>query len=174
MSANGHWLDRLALRLTRREALRGALAGTVAVALPLAARTPTARAASPRDCRKGCWWFAEKEYGSRERVCDALAASSTRTALAAGVFPILGVSLIASASRQLVNYSSCLDRNVLQNKADAYDCLQDNCPGFDPRKAGGPCDGCPVQCCTCQASQNGYICCIFECGDPTHNCCPGG
>jgi hypothetical protein len=140
----------------------------------LAARVPTARAASETACRKGCLWSAGKDYRSRAAGCEAIRAEAEYTMLAIGIFPWLAVSLSSAFFAAGLRYASCVDHNVLQAKAAGYDCLQPNCAGFNPRKAGGPCDGCQVKCCTCQASDNGYICCIFECDDASHSCCPGG
>jgi hypothetical protein len=28
-------------------------------------------------------------------------------------------------------------------------------------------------CCVCESLETGYICCIYDCNDPDHNCCGG-
>jgi hypothetical protein len=173
MIAESHWLDRLAVRSTRREALRTVAAGAAAVALP-ALRPSTAQAEGPTDCRKGCLWTNRQRYRPRVEKCLTIRRAAAAKIAGAGAYPALAVVLIPAAWIDALAYSTCLDRAVLESKAGAYDCLQPNCPGFDPKAPGGPCDTCRDNCCTCQASDTGYICCVFSCGDPVHNCCPGG
>jgi hypothetical protein len=155
--SDGHWFDQLSTRLTRRQVVKGALVGAAA----LAGATPgasTARADASEKCFKGCVWTANQRYEAAKSACLP------------SVYSIGGpYAAIARADR-----AGCLDKALLAYKADWYDCAQPGCSGFDPKQKGGPCDGCSNNCCTCQASTNGYICCVFTCDDPMHNCCPGG
>jgi hypothetical protein len=147
---------------TRRQALRAALAGAAALTLPLGVRAAPARAAGPNDCRKGCDWTVDQRFASNWNGCVNTLAST----------PLLLLYAPLLSATQTINALICRDRTILSHKAGHYDCSQPNCPGFDPKAAGGPCDTCRDSCCPCQASVSGYICCIFPCGDPDHNCCP--
>jgi hypothetical protein len=148
---------------TRRQALRAAFAGVVGLTLPAVLRTVPAAAAGPADCRKGCAYMSGVHYQS--------ALSSCRVGdITAGVLLLFVNPFVGLASAQA--NSLCFDVATLKAKADGFDCFQPNCPGFDPRASGGPCDGCTDYCCTCQASGTGYICCVFPCDDANHNCCP--
>jgi hypothetical protein len=161
-------------RSTRRQALRAALAAA-ALTLPFAgAKVSTARAAGPTDCRKGCQWTAGRAFQASNQNCGVMAATNELNALVTIFMPVpLGLNLAAYRSLSAGSgLAACYDHALLVNKATLYNCLQPFCPGFDPKKEGGPCDGCRDNCCPCQASDNGYICCIFECDDSEHNCCP--
>jgi hypothetical protein len=153
------------LRGTRRQALGAAFAGMVGLTLPAALRTAPAAADQPRDCFKGC------AYTSGKRYQTALNACRTGTKVNTAIF--FFISPFAGLAGEALN-TVCFDVAALRTKADAFDCLQPNCPGFDPRAPGGPCDGCQDFCCTCHASDTGYICCVFSCDDKNHNCCPTG
>lgn len=153
----------LAQPRTRRQVVRAALAGA-ALTLPLARGVTPARAAGQSDCRKGCLYTAGRRFDSQWDSCHAQLIGSTFLFFYA---PIAGAI-------ESLQASLCADRAVLRFKASAYDCSRPGCPGFDPKGPDGPCDGCRDNCCTCQASPNGYICCIFDCDDPDHQCCPGG
>jgi hypothetical protein len=162
-------------RSTRRQALRAAL-GAAALTLPFAwAKAPKARAAAgPTDCQKGCRWTAGRDFQARNQNCGVQAAVNELNALVTLFMPI-PISLNAAAFKSISaggGLAQCYDHNLMVNKAALYDCSQPFCPGFDPKKEGGPCDGCRDNCCPCQASENGFICCIFACDDPEHNCCP--
>ncbi len=159
-----HWFDRFSTRLSRRQVVKGALFGTAALAVRMPGAPPArADAPSSQKCFKGCVWTAQQHYDSRRNACRQ------------GDYgvPVYGdggpIGRALAAARQ-----KCFDDALLQYKADWYDCNQPSCGGFDPKQKGGPCDGCSNNCCTCQASDNGYICCVFTCDDPNHNCCPGG
>ena len=148
---------------TRRQIMRAALAGA-ALTLPLARGVTPARAAGPHDCQKGCRYTAGRRFNSQWSTCSAQGISSV---------VLLPFTPVSSALKSL-GAGLCADRTMLRLKASLYDCSRPGCPGFDPKGPDGPCDGCRDKCCTCQASPNGYICCIFDCGDPDHQCCPGG
>jgi hypothetical protein len=160
-----HWFDRLSTRLTRRQAVKGALFGAAVLAAPISGAR-TARADDPgssQKCFKGCTWMASQLYDSTYAACRS------QNPEAWSVGPYGGGGPVAKAIRQ-----GCADKALLVYKAAWYDCLQPGCSGFDPKQKGGPCDGCQSNCCTCQASDNGFICCIFTCDDTMHSCCPGG
>ena len=70
-TAEGHWLDRLAVRLTRRQSLKAAVGG--ALALPLLKAAAPARAASGDDCYKGCMWTTHQEQGADNGRCGLIA-----------------------------------------------------------------------------------------------------
>lgn len=162
----GEVYDPMSAPRTRRSILKAALAGVV-LTLPFAGgAVQKARAAGPADCRKGCQWTAGKDFASGRRGCVDTYAGSLLFGCAYVFY--LPIAVTAGTLREF----ECLDRNFLVNKSKMYDCLLPDCPGFDPKKEGGPCDGCRDNCCPCQASENGYICCIFKCDDTDHNCCP--
>src|SRR5205085_465475 len=54
----------------------------------------------------------------------------------------------------------CAEQANLRTKAQNWDCLQPNCPGFDPKAKGGPCDTCQDVCCPDSQVANGYSCCL--------------
>jgi hypothetical protein len=150
------------LQGTRRQALRAAFAGVVGLTLPVALRTAPAAAAGPADCRKGCGVAVGTHY---HQALDACRIGDVSAGVLLLLNPFVG---LASVNLNTL----CFDLATLRAKAASFDCFQPNCPGFDPRAAGGPCDGCNDFCCTCQASDTGYICCVFPCDDANHNCCP--
>jgi hypothetical protein len=153
----------LARPRTRRQVMRAALAGA-ALTLPLARGVNPARAAGPHDCQKGCLYTADRRVVAQTNACS----DSWNVAwLLFLIRPVDSAFKLRAASR-------CWDRALLRHKASSFDCGQAGCPGFDPSGPDGPCDGCRDHCCTCQASPNGYICCVFDCDDPDHQCCPGG
>jgi hypothetical protein len=165
-----HWFDRLTIRVTRRQALRAAAGVTgLALAWPLLRDDVPAGADSipVDDCYKGCTWTAYSLSQAARQSCantavgTYLALEVSFGALSFGVLPLLKTIS-----------ASCVDSAVLQQKADYYDCMKPNCNGFDPTQPGGPCDGCKNNCCTCAGSDNGYICCVFQCDDEENNCCP--
>jgi hypothetical protein len=158
--------DVLSVRRTRRQMLRAALAGA-ALTVPLVGRAAPARAAGPSDCRKGCLWTAERRFISRWNVCV--------TTLGSGVFaffynPVVAVGRSLAAER-------CTDRVIVQNKADAWDCSQPNCTGFDPSGPDGPCYDCTQSggiCCPDSNQQSGYACCTRDGGCCKPDGCKSG
>lgn len=158
---SSRWTDGLARPHTRRQGLRALLAGA-ALTVPLARGAAPARAAGPNDCRKGCSFTAEQAFTERYNTCVN---TFVLADLAFLVNPFLGADKTIQALQ-------CRDSAIVRHKAQLFDCRQPNCPGFDPKAPGGPCDGCRDNCCTCQASPTGYICCVFACSDTEHNCCP--
>ena len=184
-----HWLDRLAAPRTRREVLQAALAGAVLTlpfarpaAVHAASQHRTARksgcklgpSSDPKACQKGC--FATSNLKA-DRGLDRCAGQIVLTNLSAisvlgpmGILPYLG-TLGASA----IGDVACSEAVLLRQKAMQYDCLQPNCPGFDPCGPGGPCAGLPpnVFCCPDPSTWNGYVPCS-ECCSPKGNGCGSG
>lgn len=160
-----HWFDRLSANLTRRQIMKAALGSSAALAVPMV-RSTIARADGASPCVKGCTWTAAQHLQGREQIC-----------IENGFQSLFQVLIFASAFGPVATLAgiACKDAAYMIYKSDWYDCMQGtDCGGFDPTQKGGPCDGCTANCCTCSASTNGYICCIFLCDDGDHNCCPGG
>ncbi len=157
-----HWLDRLAVGYTRRQVLaRGALVGA-GMALPFL-RARGARAAladTPTSCQKGCLYTSHRQAADAVAGCRQLAVGVAFTSLA--YFPLIGIAggLPGVFANELNSYRSCADRSLLNAKARNWDCLQPNCPGFDPKAAGGPCDTCDANCCADPNVEDGYSCCL--------------
>jgi hypothetical protein len=168
-----HWLDRLALRLTRRQALKAAAAGAAVSAFPLLRAAP-ALADDPHACQQGCLWTSHQTVESGRSGCALK--SSGLGLFVIGYGPLLGAGLFGGGAAGtyvgLASVQNCLDGLFAQAKADNHDCLQPNCPGFDPKQENGPCEGVTDNCCPCASVVSGYIPCIYPCGDPNHNCCP--
>lgn len=68
-----HWLDRLAVRYTRRQALKAAIAGT-ALALPFV-RATRAEADGPNPCQKGCLYTNHNNTVNKLDTCRQLGAA---------------------------------------------------------------------------------------------------
>lgn len=156
-------LDRLGAPHTRRQALKSALAGA-ALTVPLGRHVAAAQGGGSNECQKGCNWTADRHFRNTQNICIQGHVDARYVIWYA---PVVGILKAVRSAR-------CVDASVVQHKADQFDCAQPGCSGFDPKAPGGPCDTCADNCCPCQASPNGYICCIFPCNDPDHNCCPGG
>jgi hypothetical protein len=62
----------------------------------------------------------------------------------------------------------CMERALVAQKAMQFDCLKDDCPGFDPDGPDSPCgDGCKLvggKCCPDPESAIGYTC-YSQCAD---------
>jgi hypothetical protein len=176
------WLDRLAKRQTRGQLLRRA---SVAAALTLPfARTAAAgvrrtsgcrvQQFTPTACQKGCFYSASREYTSRRDACASGGQTSVGVAGLAD-FLLFPFAAAHSVSSYLNSYTAaslaraaCIDRALMQSKAKAYDCLQPNCPGFDPCEEGvGPCATCTGICCADANVVSGYSCCTL----PPAGCC---
>ncbi|HZQ66607.1 MAG TPA: hypothetical protein VFA66_15430 [Gaiellaceae bacterium] len=181
--AEEHWFDRLA---TRRQVLTGAL-GAIALALPLV-RTAAARAThlgcsaetsnNPHACQTGCFYATHKKFLATSDGCDAEYDISYGVALPIMLLinPDLGA---LSAWLQLAQYTNCLDLAMTRQKAEAFDCMQPGCPGFDPCGKYGPCAVCleGAKCCPApDDNQLGYVCCACCNPDTGEGCgapCPG-
>lgn len=173
-----NWFDRLAAPHTRRQGIKAAAAGVAGVAaasLPFA-RPPKAEAApNPNDCRQGCVYYANQHYANNQRADIAGYALLT---IQADYFLPPGLSALYSLAlnpglRKNTDASRAVHRQELNS------CFQPFCPGFDPRKAGGPCESCqpPYFCNPCALVETGYVCCVYEQGDCHGDCCnpnPGG
>jgi hypothetical protein len=162
-----HWLDRLAVRRTRRQVLQSALAG-VAVTMPFVRSTPASAADDPNACRKGCFYTSfRKRLRAYDRCEKTYGSSLIAGGLATGFafFP-MSAALAAGSAANL----ACLELADLAQKAMQYDCLQPDCPGFDPKGADGPCENCVSSggtCCPDQKQLQGYACCTA----PPGGCC---
>jgi hypothetical protein len=157
-----HFFDRLAMRHTRRHALKTA-ATTAAAALtfPLL-RASSARADDPTACRKGCLRVFHDQAPSFSGTCTLKAEVAAFFWLGYG--PALGLGFFSApvaGYKSGVRLNKCTDRVMAQWKADNYDCLQPGCPGFDPHMKGGPCEFCGAQCCPDQSVDEGYSCCLI-------------
>ena len=167
-----HWFDRLSVRQTRRQTLATGLLGAMAAAtgFSLAEKTPAAEAA-PRaeDCRKGCVWVANQTYTRRQRESTALYFAGESSSFQIGGF-VLGPLL------QLLNertFRRAADEHWQRYREEQARCFEPFCPGFDPDEEGGPCDGCdpPFFCNPCSVVEIGYVCCTYEAGSPSGDCC---
>jgi hypothetical protein len=172
VSASDHWLDRLAVRLTRRQTLKAAVAASVA--LPLV-RTRAAKAdpPGPGACKKGCYWSSHQYYNSEGGRC--LVRANGRFDAALVLFPFtLGLSFTTLGTDPVGNFTRCVDNASLSQKQQQLECQQPGCGDFDPRGPYGPCAGLSLayNCCPCGAADQGYIPCVFDCNDPNHDCCP--
>lgn len=155
---SARWLD----RLTRRQALKAALAGA-SLTLPLGF-VGSARAAGPSDCRTGCLYTSDRRYAQAQSRCEVNGWIGAATFLNPGLYvPAFGT---------LVAEIACKDAALLGSKARAYDCYQPNCSGFNPRGKDGPCEHAPkdADCCPCPGSVIGYVPCYTGC-DPAGKCC---
>jgi hypothetical protein len=168
-----HWLDRLAARYTRRQALQAAAAGAALTAFPLLRAAP-ALADGSNPCQQGCLWTSH-QTGVKGAVGCA-AKSGGAGLLTFGLGPLLGLGYLAipaAAYAEVAVGITCSDANNLQMKANNQACLQPGCSGFDPKGPNGPCAGVTTNCCPCGTVLQGYQPCIFDCNDPTHDCCGG-
>lgn len=180
MSAEGGWLDELAVRATRGGFLRALALAAGGLALPLARpRAGTAAAGDPAACRKGCFYAAHRRFLGSDAACTAnLAQLGLGTGGFVGLWsnPYYGLAVEGVA---MIRSVSCTERARLTQKAAQWDCLQPDCPGFDPAAAGGPCDGCQSaggHCCPDQQVVAGYSCCTGSggCCNPSGDGCASG
>lgn len=168
----GNWFDRLAVRSTRREAFKAAALSGAALALPLAL-ADTARAADPHACQQGCNWTAHQRYLARLEDCHLGAAGlGFSTWLGVGGIFSFNLGLLIEKGAE----SDCADRTLITQKAAQFDCMKPDCPGFDPKAAGGPCETCTSavgSCCPDPMVVGGYSCCTLGCacsGDDVGAC----
>jgi hypothetical protein len=173
-----HWFDRLAAPHTRRQGLKAAFAGA-ALTLPLG-RAASALADNPQSngdphaCQKGCFYAAHTNYAAAGDRCYRQGNPFP------GVAALLYGQLFAGAGLvggKFIAAVACQERNRLVQKAAQYDCVQPNCPGFDPAAENGPCFNClshqNTVCCPDPTSFFGYSCCSTN--EPQPYCCrPGG
>jgi hypothetical protein len=162
-ASDRHWLDRLAVRLTRRQSLKVAAAG--ALALPLLRTPAPARAASGDDCYKGCIWTTHQEYDADGGVCGVR--TNGLFDLQILLYPYtLGFSLFPSRGNPVKFFLRCVDNAALKMKLHQDQCRDPGCPGFQPRGKYGPCFGCAATCCPWSAVEQGYYCCTIVEGQP--------
>ncbi len=160
-AAEPHFFDRLAMRHTRRHALKTAMATGAALVVPFQRASP-ARADDPSACRKGCLRVFHEQAPSFSAICTLKAEVAAFFWLGYG--PALGLGFFSApvaGYKAGVRLDKCTDRVMAQWKADNYDCLQPGCPGFDPHMKGGPCEFCGAQCCADQGVPEGYSCCLI-------------
>jgi hypothetical protein len=171
---SSHWLDRLAQRYTRRQALKAAAAGAALSALPLVRSAP-ALADDPHACRQGCLWTSHQTAISQYDTCWG--GSALANLLVVGYAPMLGLGFLQGGalglSLETHLLDGCADRAAATEKAFNTDCMQPGCPDFDPKGANGPCEGVTTNCCPCTNVIQGYQPCVYPCDDPTHDCCGG-
>lgn len=156
---NGHWLDRLAVSQTRRQLVRSALAGA-ALTLPFARSAAASGVADPHACRKGCFYTAQQQYLRASGICDQ--SSGVPILLGNVLYPAFVAPTTALLSLPLLQQYLCKEAVALAQKARQYDCLQPDCPGFDPKGPDGPCELCVSSggtCCPDQKQHTGYACC---------------
>jgi hypothetical protein len=162
-----HWLDRLAVRQSRRQLLRSALAGAV-LTVPFASSASAAGVADPHACRKGCFYTSFQKAGVAFQRCGDIAGQQ----FSAYGFTVALAFIPSVAGLTLGAGGTLLCRQVaeMQQKAMQYACLQPDCPGFDPKAPGGPCEICQSSggiCCPDQNVVSGYSCCTAAPG----GCC---
>jgi hypothetical protein len=165
-----HWLDRLATRHTRRTALKTALAG--ALTLPLL-RPFTAKADDPHACQQGCAWTSHQVYDMETSPCFVRANGKFDAAivLAPLTFGLTFTSIFTAPAKTFMH---CVDTAALNMKQHQAQCLQPNCPGFNPQGTGGPCETCAATCCPYAAVEEGYYCCTVVTGKAPCWCTTGG
>jgi hypothetical protein len=172
-TSSEHWFDRLATRHTRRQALKAALAGT-ALSLPLL-RVDAADADTVHACQKGCLYTNHLNTDHTLNVtCFATGLATSNGYLFGGaVFGMASFAIPGGLYKEIEAYVVCAQQALLQQKANAFDCSQPNCPGFNPKGTNGGCAGCmPTDaCCSDQSVDQGFQCC--ECCGPNGGCASG-
>ena len=179
------WLDRLAVRLTRRQMLKGALVGA-ALTLP-AVRPALGQGAATRSagtckiglgkdkqaCNRGCNYAAHKQYLSKESRCLK---KNAVVAAASVLYPVMGFLYLASqVGASNIEAASCANTALLEEREMMRNCLRPYCPGFNPCAEDGPCDGLlpDVWCCPDRESPSGYTPCA-QCCNPKGDGCGSG
>ena len=179
MTGEGGWLDELAVRATRGGFLRSLALAAGGLAFPLARAQTGAAAADPAACRKGCFYAAHQRFLRTDAACDA---NLTQLGIGTSTFVLLWGNpfyTLAVEGGAMIRSVSCTERARLTQKAAQWDCMQPDCPGFDPAQAGGPCEGCQAaggHCCPDQQVVPGYSCCTGSggCCDPSGDGCASG
>jgi hypothetical protein len=175
------WFDRLALRQSRGHFLKTALASGAVLTLPQA-RAARASVSNDFDCWRGCFYTA---HVRQQTDLDNCLTKYQQCASAVGkrVFwiPILGgaaVPLVQKGCEAVYQnkIAKCYDLALLKEKAMERDCLEPNCPGFDPEAPDGPCAFVKKtggHCCPDPKSVTGYSGCS-ECCSATGDGCASG
>jgi hypothetical protein len=147
----------------------------------------------PHACRKGCLWTSTRRFlKSYENTCfsaynacsiGARGVGATTAgllysfgvggSLLLGAVPAATTAPVARKAAQAlceVANNKCTDLLLLRLKAEQFDCLQPDCPGFDPCGKDGPCEVCRQTggvCCPDARQDGGYACCTA----PPGGCC---
>jgi hypothetical protein len=177
-------LDRLARRLTRREAIRAGAITAAAATLPVSLWRAAPASALPDNsaCLKGCQWFAVQTCSNNLQQCadqfnnnyDRLLLGLGASSLSFGLLAIAGGDVVVQFLDRQVK--ACEDQAMLQAKADMWNCIsKDACNGFNPNQKGGPCATCTAalgSCCSDPLVAQGYSCCSMgcACGTDTGAC----
>lgn len=172
------WFDRLSAPSTRRQTLKAAaagVAGAAAAALPFAGPVARARAAGPKDCKKGCLYRANRIYSSR--VTECAVSYSLEGIIEAPIF--FGATPLLLPIANLVyqhRTRRCIDNARVEWLPEFQPCYYDYCPGFDPKRGPyAPCECTEGYYCNpCEAVETGYICCVYPQGDCHGDCCTAG
>jgi hypothetical protein len=168
----GHWLDRLAVRHTRRHAFKATLAAA-AITLPLV-RTGRARAAEDlHACQKGCLYASHRHARGAFEKCQKNA--PLRGPLIETLFLGQGIYGGAKVVALGVAVAACYDTALLYQKERNELCAVNGCPGFNPYDEWGPCKNCATingcQCCPDPSAPTGYT----YCSSLSNYCCsPNG
>lgn len=170
-----HWLDRLAAPHTRRQGFKAALAAA-ALTLPLARAAP-AHADDPHACQDGCLWTNGKNFSDNYNACKNGSSFLSWYALTFGPGALLGPARPLSGPDNRFT-AKCLDVAAIVGRSGAWQCIQDNCPGFEPSAHNGPCEYCAAAGGTCCVypgnSDTGYFCCTIVTGRSPCWCTQGG
>jgi hypothetical protein len=164
-----HWLDRLAAGYTRRQVLKAALAGA-ALTVPFL-RPKAAFAGDSTSCRTGCLYSSHQQTSKTMTACTTSPQVTTSSYYLG--YASLGLGFLAvplAIAESVVDNLKCNDLAILDEKARNWDCIQPNCPGFDPQHAAGICENCSGVCCADQGVLNGYSCCSI-CSKSGSGCC---
>ncbi len=152
-----HWLDRLAVRLNRRQALKAAAAS--ALALPLLGAS-AAEADDPTACRKGCMVTSHAVFDNETAPCFVRANGKMDAAIILAPLTF-GLTISSIISAPIESFMNCVDTATLNMKNHQAQCLEPNCPGFNPTGHLGPCETCKGNCCPDQNTETGYYCCTI-------------
>jgi hypothetical protein len=154
-----HWLDRLAARYTRRQALKGGAIAAAALTLPGVRVAEAAADPDPTACREGCQAFTHiKAFGALTACASQW---STDIYLA-------GTVLYESMARAMWYEANdtlqrCMDSALIDQAFSQVECFMPNCPDYDPHQPGGPCENCTSFCCVDATAPLGYTCCAVCC-----------
>jgi len=165
---------RTELRISRRQALKAALAG-VSLTLPVGialGRSEPARAATRSACSRGCKFVADRVY---QDALDNCTSSAIAQSVSAILLPGGAIKSIVGRWTPLVAHAACQDAATFSHKATSWNCKQPNCEKtFDPYQKYGPCEHCPPgKCCPSTAQQYGYSCCAQCCSKSGDGCGSG-
>ena len=127
--ASEHWLDRLAVRVTRRTALKAGLAAAAAITVPSLHPSGAHADITTYPCFDGCRAFEHQEFGrARYRCVEARNFSSGYDdgyTLPAVLEPFNIISALTQALLEDRLYQRCLDTAITNAKVAAFDCYAD-------------------------------------------------